>query len=569
MKQCPECKRTYTDETLNFCLEDGAWLREVSDRGEPRTAILPLESPTRVHEPSSSPAAAAAASPPSNSSRTRSIVAGALGVLLVTALVIGAYRLYDGRPVKQIDSIAVLPFVNESGNPEVEYLSDGMAETLINSLSQLPRLTVKARSTVFSYKGKEITSKQIGSELAVQAVLNGRVVQRGDNLTLSLELVDVASGDLLWGEKYERRFDDLTVLQSEIARDVSSKLRMKLTGADEQKLAKSGTENAEAYRLYLKGRHQLNKRTEEGFRNAIGLFHQAIEEDPEYALAYAGVADVYNQMGAWTILPPRESFPKARSAAEKALALDEDLAEAHASLAFVKFYHDWQFAEAERESERAISLNPNYATARELYGYQIYLINPRRFDEAVRELSTARELDPLSLFSSFGIAALFYFERNYDEAIRRLREIQSVNPNFTLGYGLLGVVYLKKGMGDEAVAAMLKGSLLEGGGLTEEQAGNLKKAYKELGLKGFLREHAKLLQEASKQRYVSPIFIAMDYAHSGDKELAIAWLEKSYEERSSWMTEIAVDPVWDELRPDPRFQDLMRRVGLTPRGRNP
>ena len=563
MKHCPKCKRTYADETLNFCLEDGAWLRDVSESDDPPTAILTSEAPTSVHEAAASPADAEATRPPGGSYRRR-LVTGAIGILLMTAIGVGAYWFYGERSVKQIDSIAVMPFVNESGNPEVEYLSDGMAETLINNLSLLPRLTVKARSTVFSYKGKSISPRQIGSELAVQAVLNGRVAQRGDNLTLSLELVDVASGDLVWGEKYDRRFDDLAALQREIARDVSDKLRVKLTGADERKLAKSGTENAEAYKLYLKGRHQLNKRTEEGFRNAIGFFQQAIEEDPNYALAYAGVADVYNQMGAWTILPPRESFPKARSAAEKALALNDDLAEAHTSLAFVKFYYDWQFAEAEREFERAISLDPNYATARELYGYQIYLIDPSRFDEAVGELNTARELDPLSLYSSFGIAALFYFQRDYDEAIRRLREIQSVNPQFTLGYGLLGVVFLKKGMGDEAVAAMLKGSLLEGGGLTEEQASILRKAYNDLGLKGFLLEHARLLQEVSKQRYVSPIFIAMDYAHLGDKELAIAWLEKAYEERSSWMTEIAVDPAWDELRPDPRFQDLIRRVGLRP-----
>jgi TolB-like protein len=575
MKHCPRCDREYHDETLNFCLDDGAWLETAAE--EQRTAILPgvqATAATRLLDglsPSStnSPAKSQGGHSIAGSRAGAKYLWAALALLTLIAGGFAGFRYFSSPAARQIESIAVLPFVNESGHPDVEYLSDGMAEALINTLSRLPRLTVKARSTVFSYKGRNITATQVGSELAVQAVLNGRVAQRGENLTLSLELVDVASGDLLWGEKYDRRLDDIAALQGEIARDVSDKLRLKLTGADEQKLAKSDTENAEAYRLYLKGRYQLNRRTGDGFRNAISFFQQAIEQDPDYALAYAGVADVYNQMGAWNILPPHESFPKARSAAEKALTLNDNLAEVHASLAFVKFNYEWQFAEAERGYQRAFSLNPNYAAARELYGYQIYLVNPNRFDEALRELNSARDLDPLSLFSNFGIATLYYFERNYDEAIKRLREIQSTDPNFTLGYGLLGVVYIKKSMGDEAVAAMLKGSQLEGGGLTEQQVSTLRKAHNDFGLKGFLLEHVKLLQELSRERYVSPIFIAMDYAHLGDKERAFAWLEKAYEERSSWLTEIAVDPVWDELRPDPRFHDLMRRVGVDPIGTRP
>jgi len=433
---------------------------------------------------------------------------------------------------------------------------------LINSLSQLPNLSVKARSSVFSYKGKEINSQTVGNELSVQAILNGRVIQRGDNLTLSLELIDARTGNQIWGEQYNRKLTDIVTLQTEIARDVSNKLKTKLTGADEQKVAKSYTENTEAYQLYLKGRHQLNQRTEESFKRGIEFFRQAIERDPNYALAYAGLADAYNQMGWWTIFQPSESFPKSKAAAERALQLDDTLAEAHTALAFSKFRYERDFTGAEREYQKAISLNPNYAFAREQYGFQMYLANPRRFDEAMRELKTAQEIDPLSLSVGFNMAALFYFEKRYDKAIEQLKAIQNLDPNFTLGYGLLGAVYREKGMYDESVETWLKISTLEGGGFSKEELDVLRKAYKESGFKGHWRKHAELLQAHAREKYVSPIFIAMDYAMIGEKELAFVWLEKAYEERSSWLPEIGVDPVWDNLRDDPRFQDLLRRVGL-------
>jgi len=302
-----------------------------------------------------------------------------------------------------IESIAVMPFVNASGNSDMEYLSDGMTESLITSLSQLPKLNVKARSSVFHYKGKEIKPNKVGQELSVQAILTGRVVQRGEQLTLSLELVDTKTENVLWSEQYNRKQTDLVSLQNEIVRDVSNKLRTKLSGSDEQRLTKNYTENTEAYQLYLKGRYQLNKRTEEDFKRGIEFFKQAIEQDPNYALAYAGLAEAYNQMGLWTTLPPSESFPKAKAAAERALQLDDTLAEAHTALAFTKFQYEWDFTGAERESQRAISLNPSYAAARELHGYQMYLANPHRFDEAIRELKTAQEIDPLSLSVGFNV----------------------------------------------------------------------------------------------------------------------------------------------------------------------
>ena len=500
---------------------------------------------------------------PDGIKRTKRSFAVALAVLLLAAVGFG-YWFFAHRSANatQIESIAVLPFVNASGNPDVEYLSDGMTESLISSLSQLPNLNVKARSSVFRYKGKDFDLRRIAQELKVQAFLTGRVVQRGQDMSLYIELVDATTEQAIWSESYNRQMTNLVSLQSEIARDVASKLQAKLSGADEQKFARNYTENTEAYQLYLKGRYQLNKRTEEDFKRGIELFRQAVEQDPNYALAYAGLADAYNQMGAWTTLPPSESFPKAKAAAERALRLDDTLAEAHTALAFAKFQYEWDFAGAEREYQQAISLNPNYATARELHGYQMYLASPHRFNDAMQELNTAHGLDPLSLSVKQNMAALLYFERKYDEAIELIKETQNLEPNFTLGYGLLGSIYREKGMNDQLVAAWRKGSSLEGGGFSEEQLNILGKAYEELGIKGYLRKHAELLQERAKEKYVSPIFIAMDYASLGEKELALMWLDKAYEERSSWMVEIGVDPNYDSLRDDPRFQELLRRVGL-------
>src|SRR5437667_2817290 len=302
---------------------------------------------------------------------------------------------YARRNTLAIQSIAVLPFTNASGNSDVDYLSDGITESLINSLSQIPNLSVKARSTVFHYKGKDVTPQQAGSELSVQAVLNGRVMQHGDQLTLSLELVDARTGDQIWGEQYNRKTTDLAALQSEIARDVSNKLRTKLSGAEEQRVTKSYTANAEAYQLYLKGRFYWNKRTIDDFNRAIPNFQQAIDKDPNYALAYSGLADSYALLAVFGVVPPKDLMPQARAAATKSLALDDSLAEAHASLGEIMAYYDWDFSGAEREFRRAIDLNPNYATAHQWLAEEISVL--RGHEEALAEIRRALELDPLSL----------------------------------------------------------------------------------------------------------------------------------------------------------------------------
>jgi len=549
-------------------------LKDAKQELEFRDKLDRTAAPHREEEPKTQLLTAAPTDEPRSPTSSAEFITGeikkhkrgvAVGLLVLLAAAIGlGYWFFGNRSTsnKQIESIAVMPFVNESGNQDVEYLSDGMTETLINSLSQIPNLSVKARSSVFRYKGKELDPKKIAAELNVQAILTGRIIQRGEQMTLNLELIDARTENTIWGNKYERKSSDLVSLQSEIARDVSAKLRLRLSGTDEQKLAKNYTENTQAYQLYLKGRYQLNKRTEESFRSGIEFFRQAIELDPDYALAYAGLADAYNQMGMWTTLPPSESFPKAKVAAERALQLDDSLAEAHTALAFTKFRYEWDFAGAERECQRAISLNPNYAVARELYGYQIYLVNPRRFDEAMRELKTAQEIDPLSLSTNFNMAAMLYHERQYDKALEQLNAIQKLDPNFTLGYGLRAAIYREKGMYDESVAAWNRVSTLEGAGFSKEELDVLREAYKESGFKAHSRKHAELLQAQAKEKYISPIFIAMDYAMIGEKELALLWLDKAYKERSSWLPETNVDPVWDNLRDDPRFKDLLKLLNL-------
>ena len=348
----------------------------------------------------------------------------------------------------------MLPFVNASGNSDIEYLSDGLTESLITSLSQLPRLSVKARSTVFHYKGKDVTPQQVGSELSVQAVLNGRVVQRGDQLTLSLELVDARTGNQIWGEQYNRKTADLVSLQSEIARDVSSKLQLKLSGADEQKLTKNYPVNAEAYQLYLRGRFYWNKRTPTDFKKSIEYFQQAIAVDPNYALAYAGLADGYALLSAFGVIPPHEGTPKAREFALKALSLDNSLGEPHATLALKLQDYDFDFAGAEREFKLSIALNPNYATAHQWYGELLGRLG--RFEEAFAEFRRALEIDPLSLPVNWHYGRSLYVARKYDESLAQLKKTLELDANFPGVHGTLAQVYQAKGNYAESVEEYAK-----------------------------------------------------------------------------------------------------------------
>ena len=487
----------------------------------------------------------------------------ALAVLLLGALGFG-YWFYNHRSstATQIESIAVLPFQNASGNPDVEYLSDGMTELLINSLSQLPKLNVKGRSSVFRYKGKEVEAQTIGTDLNVQAVLMGRITQRGDELILNLSLEDARTGNRIWGEQYNRKLMDLVVLQGEIARDVSQKLRLRLTGTQQQRLTKQGTQNTEAYQAYLRGRFYWNKGIAPGYEKSREYYQQAIDLDPTYALAYSGLADYYAFASAVGLLPPNDYWPKAEAAANKALALDDTLAETYNPLAAVKLYYYRDWPAAERTFRRGIELDPKFA---EIHAhYALCLVVFGRNEEALAEIQRSIELDPLSPRFNYLRGRTFFFMRQYDRAIDLFGKTLELDPNNVPAHELLGYTYEKKGMQREAVAEWGKALILRGAG---EQASSLERAYAASGFEAAVRALAqeqlsKLNETLKRGEYVPASEYVNAYTLLGDKEQALAWLNKAVQERNGFVFIVKIDPIYDGLRADPRFADLLRRVGL-------
>lgn len=484
----------------------------------------------------------------------------AAGVAVVAVLVVGLwFTLFRGR-AEAIDSVAVLPFVNASADADTEYLSDGISETLIGQLSQVPRLKVMARSTVFRYKGSNIDPQKIGRDLNVRAVLTGRILQRADTLTISMELMDVRDGSQLWGKQYNRKLADTLAVQEDIAHEVVDKLRLRLAGVEEKRLNAHATENAAAYQLYLKGRYYWNKRTPDGIQKAIDSFQQAIVQDPGYALAYAGLADCY-QVPAHP-LPPRERMPLAKTAAIKALQLDDTLVEAHTTLARVLFAYDWDWPAAEKEFKRAIELNTRYAPARQWYGG--YLSATGRFREADAEKRRSLELEPLSLAINFEVGLAFYFSRNYDQAIDQFQKTMELDANFPPPHALLGSAYEQKGMFEEAIAAFQRAiTVTPQRGIARAQAiAGLAHTYATSGRKTEARKILAELQTLSEHSYVPATDMALVYAGLGDKDKAFAWLDKAYAEHSFALSNLKVEPRFDLLRSDPRFADLLRRIGL-------
>jgi eukaryotic-like serine/threonine-protein kinase len=459
-----------------------------------------------------------------------------------------------------IDSIAVLPFVNVNADPDMEYLSDGVTESLINSLSQVPRLRMIARSSVFRYKGKDIDPQTVGRELGVRAILLGRVTQRGDNLSISAELVDARDNSRIWGEEYSRKLADILQVQEEISREISDKLRLKLTGEEQNLVAKHYTENVEAYRLYLKGRYYWNKRNEESLRRGVDYFQQAIDKDPHFALAYSGVADSYSVLGSVGVsaMPPKEAMVKTKLAAQKALQLDETLAEAHTSLADAKFKGDWDWSGAEREFKRALELKPNYAEAHEWYSQ--YLAAMGRFEESIAEGKRAQALDPVSPSISRNLGFVYYLARRYDQAIEEYQRALELDPNFFFAHWQLGRAYADKSMFEQAIAESQKAVELSGHG--PGAVGGLGYVYAASGRRGETQQVLDELKELAKQRYVSPYSVAAIYARLGDKDAAFEWLEKAYREGAYGILFLKSVPEWDGWRSEPRFQDVMRRVGL-------
>ena len=463
------------------------------------------------------------------------------------------------RSRKAIDSLAILPLVNVSDDESTEYFSDGITESIINNLSQLPRLRVMARSTVFRYRGEEVDPQEVGRELNVRAVMTGRVFHLDDNLIIKAELVDANDGSHLWGEQYNRKMADIFSVQQEISREISEKLRFKLTGEEQKRLARRATENPQAYQFYLRGRYCWNKRTPEGFKQSIEHFEEAIEIDPAYAAAYAGLADSYNMLGTYSALAPREAFPKAKAAAIRALEIDDMLAEAHTSLAYVENSYDWDWTGAELEFKRAIELNPSYATAH--YWYAItHLTAMGKLNEAKAELTQARELDPLSLIIGTNLGWLSYFARQYDRAIEQYKKTIELDANFSVAYYKLGQAYERKNLREEAIAQYRKALTLSGSSPGIMSA--LGHACAQSGKQDEARHVLGELIEMSKQRYVSPYFMAEVYRGLGELEQTFEWLEKAVADRSDWLVWIGVEPAFDDLRSDSRFLSLLRRIGL-------
>jgi serine/threonine-protein kinase len=484
-----------------------------------------------------------------------------LPALLALGVAAWLTYFYSRPPQTAIDSLAVLPFVydgaGENVDAKAEYLADGLTDGLINSLAQLPSVKVKARNSVLRFKKEQSDPPAIARRLGVRAVLTGRVTHRGDELTISAELTDARDGSHLWGARYERRLSDLIAVQEEIAQRITAGLRLKLTDAESKRLGKRYTDNAEAYQLYLKGRQMFLQLTPEGSRKALDHFRQAIDLDPDYALAYAGVGYVY-AVGAGTYEEPAEAMRKAREASLQALKLDEALPQAHFSLALVKWWFDWDWTAAEAEFKRAIDLDPNNAIYRAVYAD--FLSTQERFTDAVAQAQHAQELDPISVYVSSALAKVFYLSRQYDRAFEAYRQMLELDPDSARGRRDLGRVMLQQGKYAEAITALAK---LVARKSDPDLVSDLAYAYAVAGRRDEARRTLAQLLQIAKRRYVPPVYIAKVYAGMGDNAQALALLNQAFQQRSDQLTGLRVDPTFDHLRADPHFVDLMRRVGLT------
>jgi eukaryotic-like serine/threonine-protein kinase len=462
-----------------------------------------------------------------------------------------------GRKSRQINSLAVLPFGNETSEPGGDYLSEGITDSIINAISQFPRISVMARSTVFRYKDPS-EPQRIGRELNVGAVLVGRVLQRGDRLVVSAELVDVANGHQLWGSQYNTKFSEIFTVQEEISNRISSELRLRLSPQEKARLRLSQTRDATAYQLYLKGRHHWNKRTTEGAVTAIRYLQEAIVQDPGYALAYSGLADCVALFGGYRALPPREAFPKAKVAALKALEIDDRLSEAHNSLALVSLFYDWDWPRAEQEFKRAVHLSPKYATAHQWY--TIFLASMERFGEAKLSIKRAHELDVLSLPINTHLGWGYYFFREFDAAITQLEATLELDPNYILAHFVLGQAYTQRGRLAEGIAQLRRAADLSG--RLPPVLSSLGYSYALAGETDQANATLKELIETSAKKYVSAYDLALINIGLGQKDAAFELLRDAVEERCGWLIFLKIEPVLDTIRSDPRFKDLIRAVGL-------
>ena len=480
----------------------------------------------------------------------------ALAIVLVA---IGAYFLVRHRFTggnEPIDSLAILPFENAGANPDTEYLSDGLTESLINSISKLPNLKVIARSSVFRYKGKTVDPSVVGRELSARAILTGRIVERGDDLSISAELIDARDDRHIWGEQYNVKLTDLLAIQQKISKEINENLRKRLSGKDDSALPKQYTSNAEAFQLYLKGRFYSDQATVAGVQRGVEYFHQAIERDPHYALAYVGIADAYFLLSS-QFVPPREAMPKVKDAATRALQLDESLAEAHTMLAMVNAFYEYNFRSAGVEFKRGVELDPGSASAHQWRGY--FLIAMGQQQGALDELTKARELDPLSDTVSLLLSVSFLFSRQYDQSIQQSRKMIEAEPDFWWGHFLLGWAEAETGKYDEAIQSLDRATHLDSSpyplaylAYASARSGNKEKALKAL----------QQLEQKSHEVYVPRYQIAAVYVGLDEKVKALDSLQQAFSNREEIIAFLKVDPTWDPLRSGLRFQELLHHAGL-------
>jgi len=484
----------------------------------------------------------------------------AILVLVLVAAAIsyfGYFRRNTTSPAREaITSIAVMPFVNASNNPDAEYLSDGISESLINSLSQLPQLKVIARSSSFKFKGKTTEPGEVAKALGVRAIVTGRVIQLGDQLQISAELVDTADGTQVWGEQYNRKANDLLAIQSEISREIAERLRLKLTNTEQQQLARRETTNPEAYELVLKGRFFSNKGGVAGRAKAIEYFSQAAAVDQNYGLAYAELAVAYNTVLTSATVDPKVIKPKAQAALEKALQLDETIPEVHLAVAILKF-NNWEWAAAESEYKRAIQLNPSFSRAHSQYAN--YLVSMGRYEQAIAEARRGRELDPFATGRNWRLGAVLVWARRFDEAIEQLKKTLELDSNFAGAHTWLGYAYAAKGQHEQAIAEYKEAMKLDG----DSTSTKIYLGYS-LTMLGKKNEGLAILKEMQTTKdYVSQAELAILFAGLGDKEQAFAALERAYAAHDFQLQYLKVESHYDSLRSDPRFADLLRRVGLS------
>lgn len=568
MKRCPECRRDYYDDTLLYCLDDGNALLEGPARmDEPSTAILhdtsaTIESPTRtqIHVTEAEETKVFASDErglPSNVSPKRNTLIAVVGIVLISVLGVSSYFYYGRGSSEQIKSIAVLPFENSSGNADSEYLSEGIAESLIYRLSQIPDLKVSPRSSVFRYKGKEIDAEKVGEELGVDAVMSGRMIQRGDNLTISVDLVDVRGKKTLWGEQFERKMSDLLATQREIASAITDKLQLKLTGDAAKGVTKKYTDNNEAYQAYLKGRYYWNRRTAVNLKKALEEFKTATEKDPNFALAFVGLADCYALMGEYAGAPTSQVLPQAKMYAERALLLDSQLGEVHATLGLIADY-SWQWAEAEKEYKLAIEANPSYPTT--YHWYSIALKNLGRFDEADAMIRRAQELDPVSSVISINITRMLQIQKKDEEAIRHTLKLIELDPNFGAAYQYIALSYIRLGKTAEAISAAEKS--LELSNRSAISLSDLGYVYALAGRTDDARAVIKELEAKYARSEAKPLFIAVVYAGLRENDKMFGWLEKGLEERSGQLAEIRWQGPFEPFTQEPRFKSLLKNMNL-------